>query len=197
MEAQEKSLSHTESLAIIQNMIATAKNNLTDNGFHFMLWGTLVILASISQYVLAVVFNYEYNFIPWYIMPAIGVPAAIIYEIRKKKHEQVKTHFDRIFSILWSAVGISIFLVIFISVKAGMSPIPFILAIVGLGTFVSGNILNFKSLIFGSIVFWIAALGASFVPPVTQLLINGIATFIGYIIPGILLWKNYKAETHV
>ena len=55
MEAQEKSLSHTESLAIIQNMIATAKNNLTDNGFHFMLWGTLVILASISQYVLAVV----------------------------------------------------------------------------------------------------------------------------------------------
>jgi MFS family permease len=197
MEAQEKNLSHTESLAIIQNMIATAKNNLTDNGFHFMLWGTLVIAASLAQYLLAEVFSCQYNYIPWYIMPVIGVPAAFIYEANKKKHEKVKTHFDSIFGYLWSAVAISIFLIIFISIKSGLSPIPFILAIVGLGTFVSGNILNFKPLVFGSIVFWIAAVACSFVDPIMQLLINGIATFIGYIIPGIILWRNYKAETHV
>jgi hypothetical protein len=197
MEAQEKNLSHTESLAIIQNMIATAKNNLTDNGFHFMLWGTLVIAASLAQYLLAVVFNYQYNYLPWYIMPAIGIPAAFIYESQKQKHEKVKTHFDSIFGYLWLAVGISIFLVIFISIKGGLSPIPFIMAVVGLGTFVSGNMLNFKPLVFGSIVFWITAIVCCFAEPVLQLLINSIAMFIGYIIPGILLWKNYNAEAHV
>ena len=35
METTEKNLSPSESLAIIQNMISAAKNNLTDDGFHF------------------------------------------------------------------------------------------------------------------------------------------------------------------
>lgn len=191
METSEKNLSHDESFAIIQNMIATAKNNLTDDGFHFLLWGILVIGASFAQYFLAVA-DYEKNYLPWMIMPAIGIPLAFIYEWRKSKHEKVKTHFDKVFGYLWLAVGVTIFLVIFISVKKQLSPIPFILALVGLGTFVSGNILNFKSLILGSIVFWISAVIACFVSPVEQLLVNGIATFIGYIIPGILLWRNYK-----
>ncbi len=197
MEAQEKNLSHTESLAIIQNMISMAKNSVTDDGFHFMLWGVLVIAASLAQYLLATVVNYQHNELPWLIMPVIGVPVALIYEWIKKRDEKVKTHFDTLFGLLWLAIGIAIFSVIFISVKGGLSPIPFILVVVGVGTFVSGNILKFKPLILGGILFWIAALGASFVAPVTQLLINGIATFIGYIIPGLLLWKNYKAETHV
>lgn len=197
METPEKNLSHTESLAIIQNMIATAKNSITDDGFHFMLWGVLVIAASLAQYLLAVVFNYEHNELPWLIMPAIGIPSAFIYEWRKKRHEKVQSHFDTIFGLLWAAVGITIFCVIFISVKNGLSPIPFILTITGLGTFVSGTILKFKPLTWSGPLFWIAAIGASFLPAIDQLLINSIAIFIGYIIPGILLWKNYKAETHV
>jgi len=196
METQEKQLSHTESLAIIQNMIATAKNNLTDDGFHFLLWGFLVIAASIANYYLATI-NFSNNSLPWMIMPLVGVPTAFIYEWRKSKHEKVRTLFDSIFGYLWLAVGVSIFAVIFISVKNQLSPIPFILTLVGLGTFVSGNMLKFKSLIFGGIVFWISAFAASFVDPAMQLLINAIATFIGYIIPGILLWRGYKAQSNV
>src|ERR1700743_3809048 len=102
METQEKNLSHDESLAIIQNMIATAKNTITDDGFHFMLWGVLVIAASLAQYVLAVL-NYHHNELPWLIMPLIGTPTAFIYEWKKKKTEKVKTHFNRIFGLLWVA----------------------------------------------------------------------------------------------
>ncbi|MDB5282138.1 MAG: hypothetical protein JWO06_1213 [Bacteroidota bacterium] len=197
MQTEEKNLSHTESLAIIRNMITVAKNNFTDNGFHFLLWGVLVILASLGQYFLAVVIQTEHNDLPWLAMPIVGAPIAFIYEWRKGKHEKVKTHFDRIFTYLWMAVGITLFLVIFLSVKNQMSPIPFILTIVGLGAFVSGNILNFKSLIFGAIVFWVAAILAGFAAPLNQLLINAVATFIGYIIPGILLWRSYKTQVNV
>ena len=196
METTEKNLSPSESLAIIQNMISAAKNNLTDDGFHFLLWGALVIIASIGQYALAQM-QYQANYIPWYIMPVVGIPAAIIYEWRKKKHEKVKSHFDSIFGYLWTAVGITIFMVIFIAVKNQMSPIPFILAVVGLGTFVSGSIIRFKPLTIGGLVFWAAALTSCFFDPATQLLINGVATFIGYIIPGVILWRNFKAEANV
>lgn len=64
METSEKELSADKSLEIIQSMIATAKNNLTDDGFHFLLWGVLVIAASLGQYYLAAVVEYENNFIP-------------------------------------------------------------------------------------------------------------------------------------
>ena len=196
METAEKNLSPTESLAIIQNMISTAKNNLTDDGFHFLLWGTLVIIASFAQYGLATA-GVAHNDLPWLIMIVVGVPAAFLYEWRKKKHEKVKTHFDSIFGYLWMAIGIAIFSVIFIAVKNQISPVPFILAVVGVGTFVSGSIIKFKPLTIGGVVFWVAAFGACFAEPVTQLLINGVATFIGYIIPGVILWRNYKAETNV
>ena len=196
METTEKELSATESLSIIQNMISAAKNNLTDDGFHFLLWGFLVILASFAQYGLAAL-NYQANYLPWYIMPVVGIPLAIIYEWRKKKHEKVKSHFDRLFGYLWTAVAITMFAIIFFSVKNSLSPIPFILAIVGLGTFVSGNIIRFKPLIIGGVVFWIASFAACYTEPATQLLINGVATFIGYIIPGMMLWRNFKAESHV
>jgi hypothetical protein len=196
METNEKNLSPSESLAIIQSMIATSKNNLTDDGFHFLLWGILVMLASVAQYTLAVV-HYEYNFIPWMIMPLIGAPIAAIYERRKTKHEKVKSHFDIILGYVWMGAMVTTFIVIFASVKNQLAPFPFILAVVGAATFVSGNILKFKSLIFGAVIFWIAAFACVFVDPVMQLLLNAIATFIGYIIPGILLWRGYKAQQHV
>lgn len=197
METSEKELSADKSLEIIQSMIATAKNNLTDDGFHFLLWGVLVIAASLGQYYLAAVVEYENNFIPWMLMPAVGVPAALIYEWQKKKTEKVKTLFDSIFGFLWMSAGITMFLIIYISVKNGVPPVPFILSLVGLATFLSGNILKFKSLTIGGIIFWLAAFATTCVDPLSQLLINAGATFLGYIIPGILLWRNYKAETNV
>jgi hypothetical protein len=196
METSKKELSATQSIDIIQSMIATAKNNLSDDGFHFLLWGVLVIAASLGQYYLAVV-HFENNFLPWMAMPAVGAPVAMLYEWRKAKTEKVKTLFDNIFGYLWLAAGIAMFLVIYISVKNGVPPVPFILCIVGLATFVSGCILKFKWLILGGIIFWIAAFATTLVEPLNQLLINAIATFLGYIIPGMLLWKDYQKESHV
>jgi hypothetical protein len=197
MEAQEKNLSQAESLAIIQNMIATAKNNITDDGFHFMLWGVLVIIASIAQYLLATQTSFKHNELPWLIMPLIGLPTGFIYESMKSKKNAVRTRFEEIIGLLWGAAAFSLFIIVFIAVRYGVSPVPFILALIGLATCVTGSILKFKALIFGAFVFWIAAIAACLVDPLYQLLINGIATFLGYIIPGILLWRNYKAQIHV
>jgi hypothetical protein len=41
-------------------------------------------------------------------------------------------------------------------------------------------------------LFWIAAVLSSFLPAPDQLLVNAFATLLGYIIPGLALWKKSK-----
>jgi hypothetical protein len=196
MENREKQLTHTESLAIIENMIALAKNKMTDDGFHFLLWGFLVVIASLVNYYFIAVHPKAFANLTWIAMPLIGAPAAIIYEMMKKK-ERMRGHTDAFYGYLWTGFGITIFFVIYYSVMSNISPIPFILALVGLATFVSGSIMKFKPLIFGGIWFWACSLLSAYSSPASQLLVNAAATFVGYIIPGIMLWRNYKLQDNV
>jgi hypothetical protein len=197
METKEKTLTHQESLNIIESMIATAKNRISEDGFHFILWGVLVIIASLANYFLASVLTEGREGLVWLIMPLVGAPIATFYEVRKNKNEKVKTYIDHIYGYMWMAFGFTIFAVIFISVRNGLSPIPFILAQVGFATFVSGVMTKFRALIAGGIIFWVAAFAASYADPAVQLFINAGATFLGYVIPGILLWRNYKLQGNV
>ncbi|MDZ4823442.1 MAG: hypothetical protein SH856_08285 [Flavobacteriales bacterium] len=196
METTEKNMGHEESLRLIERTIASARNKFADDGFHFLLWGVLVILASLACYWLAMI-NYEKNYLPWLIMPAIGAPLAIIYEIRKSKTASVRTSLDTYYHAVWMGFGVTLFAVIFFSVRHNLSPISFILAVTGLATFVSGRIFRFGPLTCGGFVFWIAAFIATFIDEGSQLLLNAGATLLGYIIPGTMLWKKAKEERHV
>lgn len=197
METKEKTLTHQESLNIIESMIATAKNRISEDGFHFILWGVLVIVASLGNYFLADMLTGGKEGLVWMIMPVIGAPLAVIYEVRKNRREKVKTYIDHIYGYMWMAFGFTLFSVIFLAAGQGLSPIPFILALVGFTTFVSGIMTKFRPLIAGGIVFWVASFAAGYSEPAVQLFINAGATFLGYVIPGILLWRNYKLQGNV
>lgn len=190
----EKSLSHEESLSIIQSMIDRAKSKMSQNGFHFLLWGVLVIAASITQYVLVHQGVGNKSNIVWLIMPAIGIPTAFIYESRRNRSAAAEGYNDKTYSMVWLGFGITLCLSIFACVRGGISPMPIIMGIVGLATFISGSIYRFRLLIIGGIVFWLGAIAAVYLKGPEQLLINAGATFIGYIIPGIVLWNNYKKD---
>ncbi|OYT15819.1 MAG: hypothetical protein B7C24_11100 [Bacteroidetes bacterium 4572_77] len=133
----------------------------------------------------------------WVIMPLIGAPIAFIYEYRKGKKSKTKSKFDKIYSYLWLGFGITLILSIFMSISSNLNPIGNILLLVGLATFVSGAIYRFIPLIIGAIVFWIAAVICPQIDQQSQLLLNALAIFIGYIIPGVLLWRKSKATTNV
>ncbi|MFA5420201.1 MAG: hypothetical protein WC341_17240 [Bacteroidales bacterium] len=194
---KEKELSHQESFQVIQEMIEVAKNRMTDTGFHFLLWGALVIAASITQYFMISMGMAKDSDLVWIIMPIIGVPAALIYEYRRKKTEKTHSKSDKMYGYLWLGFGITLFLSIYISVSFSINPIAFILLLVGFATFVSGAIYRFTPLIIGSFVFWLAAALCPHMESQNQLLINALAIFMGYIIPGILLWRKYNKVNHV
>lgn len=193
----EKELTHEESIRIIQRMIHTAKSRISENGFHFLLWGVLVIAASLSQYVWLKLGGKNETNLVWMLMPLIGVPSAMLYEWKNKKHEKVRSHVDSFYGFIWLGFGIALALVIFTSVNIHSQTLPYILILTGLATFVSGCLFRFKPLIAGGIVFWIACIISLFLSSYNQLLLNAVATFLGYIVPGVLLWQNYKRENNV
>ena len=197
METLEKDLSPEESFKIIQSMISTARNKVSDDGFHLMLWGVLVISCCLLNYFLLQIGFGNWSGIPWMVMPFIGVPVGTFYEKRRKSKGVVRTHFDLHVSYMWMSYFFTLVLVIVYCSFMQISPVPFILIITGMVTFATGRILKFTPLLVGGIIFWLSALACIKFIGEEQLLIQAVSIFLGYIVPGILLWRNAKAEQHV
>ena len=196
MENTEKQMSYQESLDLIQSMIDTARNKVAEDGFHFIMWGTLVIICSILNYALIKTGYGNISYIPWIVMPFIGVPMAFYYERQLKKEGHVKSHLEDFIKYLWLSYAITLFLSIFYSVYMNLAPTPYILMITGMATFTTGMTLKFKPLVAGGIIFWVLTVVCFFVSPLDQLLVEAVGILLGYIIPGILLQKAAKAQAH-
>lgn len=196
---ENSTLSKEKSLEIINEMIAITRNKLIDDGFHFLLWGNLIVLACIVQFVMIYFFekNAESNWV-WMIMPLIGVPLSIIYGKKKKEKAQSSDFFSKIYMYLWIGFGISLFLTIFISILYQHSPTSFIMIITGFAVFVSGNILKFQPLKWGALIFWLGSLCYPMIEQdAFQALFYALVVSIGYLIPGYMLSQKYKKEAYV
>lgn len=193
MENEEKVLNPQESLRVIRESIDLAKSSLRENGFHFLLWGWLVVLACVGSYYLDVVLHHPRHYLVWIAMTFIGLPVALVYEWRReKKRPTVRNTINDWYGRVWLAFGISLFFVIALAVSARLSPIPFILVLVGFATFVSGSLLRFRPLIFGAVAMWVGAIICLPLSPQEHLLVQAAATVLGYLVPG--YWLNRKAR---
>ena len=86
-------------------------------------------------------------------------------------------------------MGISYFVLSMILTKVGWetSVFPFFIMMYGLGTFVSGSILQFRPLVIGGIIAWALAIGAVYVEYDYQMLFGAAAILVSYIIPAYML----------
>ena len=189
---QEENFSPEESLHLIQSMIDRAKTNISDNRFYFLLWGWYVFFAISTQFLLKVVLHYPKHYIVWW-----GVSPAVLVTIwygRKHSRTSHRTYVGDSMGYLWMGIGIRFFVLSFIISnfqKEGSLPAyPFFIMFYGLGTFVSGKILQFKPLVIGGIINWLLACACIFVSYDYQLLLAAAAIITSYIIPGHLLKKH-------
>ncbi len=183
-----------QNLDLVQEMIHMARNRVTETGFHFLLWGSLVIAACITQYILIGLGMGSASNYVWIGITVVGVPAAIAYEKRKEKREGVSSRFGKIYGLVWLGFGISLFVVIFVSIANQINPSPFILILVGLATFVSGAIIRFTPLMIGALVFWASAALSPLFSSVDFLLVYAVSIFLGYVVPGLMLTKKNRSN---
>lgn len=195
MENEEKSLSPQESLRVIRETIDLARHSFHENGFHFLLWGWLVVFASVANYYFVEVHPIPNPGSAWMIMVIIGMPVAMFREWRRSKQEKTRNIVHDWYGMIWLGFGVSMLLVIPMAVRHGLSPVPFILVLVGFATFMSGILLRFKPLLFGAAVIWAAALWCLFLTPSQHLLAQAGSAILGYLLPGYLL--NQQSNAHV
>jgi hypothetical protein len=195
---QEQPLSPESSLQIIQNMIDKAKNSVADDSFYFLLWGWLVFIASIGQFVLKVIVKSPYHYVVWSLM-IVGVIASAIYGYRESRNAKVKTYVNELLDYLWIGIFLSYILFGFIFARTGWENCyPFYMSLYAIGSYVSGRALKFPPLVWGGLASWLLAIISTFTPYDLNILLCGLAVLFSNIIPGYLLKNKYrKMKTHV
>ena len=191
---EEKEINAQESLALINNMINAAKNKLADDGFFFIFWGWMVTVSALFHYI-TIKLGFEWGYWVWMILMPLGAIISTIYGYKQGKSKKVKTHIDVYLGYLWGGFIIGMFLAIGFMFEHGIKSTYFFLMILyGIATFISGGILNFKPLIFGSLFAFACAVISVFLGESDQLLIISIALLCSYIIPGHLLRAKFRSQ---
>ena len=190
--ADEK-FSPEQSLLLIQSMISKTKQNMSDNSIYFLIWGWLTFIAFIGQFILKHILQYEKHYMVWLVV-IIGIIFSIYQGKRNEKKVRAKSWVDENMSHLWLGMGISFFVLSMIITRMGWGTemYPFFIMMYGLGTFVSGNFLQFKPLIIGGIIAWVLAIGSTWVDYDYQMLFAAAAILFSYIIPAYLLRRKNK-----
>ena len=192
MENEEKILNPQESLRIIRETIDVAKKGVQENGFHFLLWGWLVVLASLGEYYLRQVRGGTDPYLVWAIMPLIGVPAALIYEWRRDKKQHERNLVREWYGLVWLGFAISLILSLVLAIRNQVSPVPLVMTLAAFATFMSGLLMRFKPLVFGAIVLWGGAAICLALPMGEHVLVQAVGIALGYLVPGYML--NHKAR---
>lgn len=183
------------SLQLIESMINKAKNNFSESGTLYLLWGIVIFLCSMVQFIAVQFFNYENAAYIW-MLTWLVVIYQVIFLSRKAKNERAKTYTADILKYVWICFVCCMALAIFILInqKAYESINPAILILYGMPTFLSGIILKFKPLVIGGIICWLLSIGSILVPAEFQLLFIAAAVIAAWIIPGLLLRRKYKNQ---
>ncbi len=193
---QEEELTEEKSLAIIHQMIRQAKNNITHDGAGWLIWGSMIFVASLATYVL-IIFKFDNTFLAWNIFGLVSI-VLLLVSYFKKRTVTVRSYVDDVLRWVDMAFMISLFIVIF-SMNTGVSPnmgFGLLLMLYAFLMLVQGGALKFTPLLIGAAVNWIGALAIFLNKDFkNDMLITAAAVFIGYIIPGLILRNQHNKMT--
>ncbi|MFT4154167.1 hypothetical protein [Parafilimonas sp.] len=195
----ENDFSPRQSLQLIESMINRAKDKYAEDGFMYLLWGWLVFILSIIQFVLLHVFNYAYHYIVWLVTIPVFI-YQIFYTKKKNRNQKVFTYTDAIIGYVWITYAIVMLLLcFFIGILTSGEYFKYIihilLAVYGMPVFLTGIIIKYRPLIYGGIACWVLCILSTFIKNYDyQFLCIPAAMIVAWIIPGYSLRAKYKSQ---
>jgi len=195
----KKQLNEQESIRIIQAMIEKSKSNLGESSYFYLLWGWLVLISSLSHFILISV-SYQQPFILWPFAMTLGAILSVIKSRSLRKKTKAKTFIETSIIHLWIGFSVSMFIILASAAFGNIDWVTsnsLIIVLYGLGTYVSGGILEFKPLKTGGIVSWAIAFVSMFLPGQFTMLAIALSIVVAYLLPGYLLKSKEKAQYHV
>ena len=176
-------------------MINKAKNNFSESGMLYLVWGFAILFCSLAQFVLNSIMGYKNVYYVWFLTLPVYI-YQVIFLYKKKKKETVKTYTDEIIGYVWICFIVCFFIILFIHLYSKSFNLIYssILVMYAIPTFLSGAILKVRSLLIGGICCWALACISLFLPYNYHLLLISTAVLVAWIIPGIYLRNKYLAE---
>ncbi|MEM9888459.1 MAG: hypothetical protein AAF849_21370 [Bacteroidota bacterium] len=191
----EQKLEAKKQLSLISDVIATTKARFERNGSVFLFWGILLTVASAAQFVLLLLEYYEINYYPYFGLLLGWIYVYYTYS-KKKKQAVTKNVVSKVIDSAWIYIGINCALLGFIYAPVLRSNlIPIILILLGSGVLLTGVVIKHRYIFFAGIFCNIAGFIAISVDYLYQPLLTSIVYLVVLVIPGYLLYKNYK-KTH-
>ena len=206
----ETKLTEQESLAIINEMIDRARNNVQKGSANHLIYnGYTVAFVAILNFILLQVLPHAYinwSFSVWFLM----IPSAFVdgyIKSRTNRSTIVKTQIDGIISTLWK--GFSISVIVLLTILFSISLVydswhyfatitPTIMILTAFAEFGMAKACRFKPFLWGAIGFWTGALLCCFFSYLVfkrgdiQFLILALCMILGFVIPGNQLNKLAK-----
>lgn len=180
-----------ESMLIIQRMIETSKQNISDGSKYYLLWGWAVFISALIHFFM-IKMHYPGGMLVWLSMPAMGIITFLI-GIRDGKNKRVRTYTEEAIGKLWFSLTFGFIALTFYQLNGHGNSIPIFILLYGVGILTTGNIIKFTPLIIGGIAcFGISITGMLLQNNENQLVLLAIAVFVSYIIPGHLLRHSFK-----
>jgi len=184
-----------ESFDVINKAIAYFKINYKESAKVFLLWGWILTLTCISNFILL---KFVHSMEPWILkgylilgnwVVFILIGFIIMYFMVRKmnKDKKVHSHIDKFIDNLWWVTAPSFIIATFICIRLGIAPPPIMLLIAGLATTTTGLVIKFRPLIIGGMSFFIFSIATTFVTNEYLALVVGAAIICGYLIPGYFL----------
>ncbi len=192
MGSEERTLLPEESLALIAEAIRKTKENFRENSRFFLLWGWLIAAASLGFFLLRQYTDTRFFFLPFPVLAAAGIVTTLVWYRQLRAKSPTETYLGYFVNRLWMVVGLSFILVVYISVSRGWPPFLYTLIVAAIGTMVSGLAMKFRPLVWGGVLFFMAAVAGVYLPDAYLPLLTGLAMMGGYLVPGYLLKSAHE-----
>jgi hypothetical protein len=194
----DNDFSPQQSLELIESMINKAKDRFSENGHLYLVWGWVVLICSISEFVLWHFYHFAQYYLVW-ILTGVAMIYQIWYIRKRYKKQRVHTYTDNIVAFVWLTFLILGFLFCYLfgtlTSSEYYSHVNYLaIALYGMPTFLSGIILRFKPLVIGGIGCWILSVITVFIPGDYQVLSIPVAMILAWIIPGYMIKARFKSQ---
>lgn len=198
-------LTPEESILLISRTIEDTKRRYEEKGFLFLLWGILIFIVSLSQFVLTklelkhIVYVEHYTIRNWPVfLYLVGVIITFIY-VKKTYGKLPRTVLGNISEALGWLLGLNFMTMgIFFGATLDEHLIPFFLILYAVWCIITGVSISFKPLIIGGILINLLGFAAFLVNWQYQPLMFTAGSVVALIIPGIMLKISFrKRENHV
>jgi hypothetical protein len=187
-----------EEIALIRTMLDKTRRATAESGTLFIVWGILITLALIGDYVLAYFKKYNWEWAVWVAMAVVGWVYSVAYGVRKERKDPVRTYLQTAARHLYFACGAGFILVGLIFPAIGVysyeAIVVLISAMTGVLFFVMGGIFEWTFLKVFGLLWWAGAIGMSFASISGRTFIYTGLFIVAFLVPAFMLRAKYRRD---